>query len=303
MKYPIRFVNTNIPTNHCNLRCSYCYIGQTYGYDNKEMYEGGLQYSFDHMKRCLTIERFGGVCLFNLCASGETLLFSKLPEIVEMLLGLGHWVSIVTNLTIEKTLNKILQLPKELLQYTFFKCSFHYLELKRLNLLDIFFYNVELLKQKGIAFTVELTVNDETIPFIDEIKTVSMQRLGALPHVIESRNEGEEHLYRLTKLPVDEHQKIWGSFESPLFNYQQKNWDKQITNFCYAGDWRISLEINDGSVHQCDCIFVDTRLQNIFEIDGGGGYPFTAIGGNCPLRHCYAAHYQSCFVNAFVEYS
>jgi hypothetical protein len=300
------------------------------------MYEGGLQYSFDHMKRCLTIERFGGVCLFNLCASGETLLFSKLPEIVEMLLGLGHWVSIVTNLTIEKTLNKILQLPKELLQYTFFKCSFHYLELKRLNLLDIFFYNVELLKQKGIAFTVELTVNDETIPFIDEIKTVSMQRLGALPHVIESRNEGEEHLYRLTKLPVDEHQKIWGSFESPLFNYQQKNWDKQITNFCYAGDWRISLEINDGSVHQCDCIFVDTRLQNIFEIDGGGGgipspqsaeivlcdtampritsrvlstpswnipeYKFAAIGANCPLKHCFPAYYQSCLVNCFGEW-
>lgn len=223
-KYPVRFINTNIPTNHCNFRCHYCYIGQTFGYDNKDMYEGGLQYSFEYMKRCLTVERLDGVCLFNLCASGETKLFSKLPEIVEMLLDLGHGVSIVTNLTIDNALNKILEFPQEKQQYLFFKCSFHYLELVRLGLLDMFFDNIDLLKEKGIAFTVELTVNDETIPHIEEIKAVSLKKLVAFPHIIKSCNQGEEYFNRLTKLSVEEHQRIWRSFAFPLFDYQQKNW-------------------------------------------------------------------------------
>ena len=292
--YPIRFFNTNIPTNKCNLRCHYCYVGQTYSFNNEHL-EMNLEYSFDHMKKSLSLSRLGGVCMFNLCASGETMLYKQLPEIVQMFLELGHYVSIVTNLTLSKPLKQILEIAEKYKDKLFIKCSFQYMELQKLNLIEKFFENVELLKNNGISFTVELTANDESIRYIDDIKQLCMLKLGALTHIIESRNEGEEHYRRLTQLPIDVHKRVWGGFDSPLFAYQQSKWDRKIETFCYAGEYRLSINMADGSVTQCDG---GVHLENMFE-HPDKKYYFSAIGCNCFYKHCYASHYQSCLCNNF----
>jgi wyosine [tRNA(Phe)-imidazoG37] synthetase (radical SAM superfamily) len=124
-----RFINAFIPLNSCNLRCDYCYIGQTEGYDNN--YDVNLHYSFEQMRLSLTPERLGGVCLFNLCAAGETTLFKELPELVKMLLELGHFVTIVTNATLATPLRIILDAAVNYKERLFIKCSLQYLEMMR----------------------------------------------------------------------------------------------------------------------------------------------------------------------------
>jgi hypothetical protein len=283
--------------NHCNLRCHYCYVGQEYGYD--QLPEVNLGRSLDDMRDCLSKARLD-CCLFNLCAYGETLLFEALPELVEMILQLGHYVSIVTNNTLTKQLEKLLELPDNLRYRLFFKCSFHYLELKKRGLLGVFADNVAKIKSSATAFTVELTANDESIPLIPEIKEFCLANFGALCHIIESRDQTDRVYERLTKLPLERHVAAWGSFNSPLFDYQQKNWGQRVNNFCYAGEYRISLNICDGEVWQCDGML---SLENMYNYvnDGIKAYPWRAVGNNCALEHCYISYVHSSLYDLWGE--
>jgi hypothetical protein len=297
MEYFSRFINAYIPMNRCNLRCGYCYIGQTTGYGNSR--EEKFLYSLDHMREALSQERMGGICMFNCCADGETMLWKPLPDFIETVLKLGHYATIVTNNTLTEPLREILKLPGELRDRLFFKCSLQYLECKRLNLLDAFFRNIDLIKRSGTSFTVELTANDESVPHIAEIKEICAKRLGALCHIIESRYQADFNDPRLTKLPLCKHLEAWGGFASPLFDYQQEGWGEHIDGFCCAGDYRISLNLSNGEVYQCDRM---KQLPNLFEnAEHFVRYHFAAVGANCPLAHCYARHYQSCLCDCFAE--
>jgi hypothetical protein len=235
--------------------------------------------------------------MFNLCAAGETTLFDKLFEVTELLLDLGHYVTIVTNCTLSEPLHKIITLSPQLTQRLFIKCSFPYLELKERGLIDTYFENIALLKTNGIAFSIELTANDETIPYIPEIKDVCYKYTGALCHIIESRNESTLEYHRLTKLPLHEHQASWDEFKSPLFEYQQKNWGVAQCGFCYAGEYRLSLDIQNGNVYQCCGMH---KLAKVFE-NTEAPIHYAAVGSTCIYGHCYAAHYQSCLCGCIGE--
>ena len=116
----------NIPMSICNFRCHYCYLSQR---DN--CYQGiqpKMKYTPREVGLAMTQERIGGLAFFNFCADGETLLTKDIDQYVKVILENGHYVELVTNLSITSVLDKILAFDKKLLSHLEFKCSFHYLE-------------------------------------------------------------------------------------------------------------------------------------------------------------------------------
>lgn len=278
-----RFVNCSVPINTCNLRCKYCYITQAGQFNSKiEKFQHSPQY----IAKALSVKRLGGTCFINLCGGGETLLAPEIIELTKLLLEDGHFVGIVTNGTVTKRIDEICNIPRNLLEQLFIKFSFHYLELKRLNLIDTYFENIKKIKDSGSSFSVEMIVDDEIIPYIDEIKNICMEKLGTLCHVMESRNHVHKQVPRLTKMPLEEHQKTWESFESTLFNYQQTTWGIKRNEFCYAGEWTLHVHLDSGKFFQC---FNGQVLQNIYD-NVDEPIRFCAIGKNCPWPHCYTSY-------------
>jgi hypothetical protein len=241
------------------------------------------------MAKALSRKRLGGTCNLNICGGGETLLSPEIAGIAEAFLGEGHLVSLVTNGTISKRINDVCDFPARLRKRLFVKFSLQYLELVRTKLLDVFFDNVQKCKSAGIAFTIELTANDRSVPHIPEIMEICTDRTGAHCHIIESRDirpESIDRIPRLTGLPVAEHIAAWSVFDSPLFDFQQTIWGESMRGkFCYGGDWALDLSLEDGHVQQCSTNGL-TTAGNLFEnIDE----PFRplAVGKQCPWPHCY----------------
>lgn len=277
-----RFIDCYVPTETCNLRCHYCYIAQKRKFNNKI---ASFNYSSDYIRKALSVERLGGICLFNICAGGETLISDEVIDVIKELLEEGHYVTIVTNGTLTKKFKMIAEFPKELLKRLIFKFSFHYLELIRLNLLDTFFENVILMRNSGASITVEITPSDELEPYIDEIKEISISKLGALPHITIARLD-KDNIPILTKHTKDDYVKTWQEFESSLFEFKMSVFGEKRREFCYAGDWSVYLNLVTGDVYQC---YSTMKIDNIYDnIDRP--IHFKAIGCNCRQPHCYNAH-------------
>ena len=92
-----RFIECLIPVTACNLKCSYCYVIQRH---NRKGRMAELKYSPEQIGRALRQERWGGVCYFSICGSGETTLQKGLEDIVYQILQQGHYVNITTNGTV-----------------------------------------------------------------------------------------------------------------------------------------------------------------------------------------------------------
>lgn len=278
-----RLVNFILPVTACNFRCHYCYVRQEEKQTGKI---DDLDYSLEHIQHCMTKERWGGVCHINMCGLGETLLADYAVELAIKMLENGHYVSVVTNGTITRRIKELCSISSEQRQRLFFKFSFHYLELINRNMMNTFWENVSYAASHGCAYTVELTVNDELIPYIPDIRKICKERVGADCHVIESRNN-LDGFSRLTKLNLEEHQKAWGKFNSELFEFQQSQWMKKRHEFCYAGDYIVSLNVGSGWL--MPCFSGGKAIQNIF-VDSNEPIHFAAIGRNCQWTHCYAAY-------------
>lgn len=284
MKRIKKLINCVINDTVCNLKCPYCYIGQLDKHVNISTVN---KHTVEEMRKALSYERLGGACHLNICAVGETLLVEHLIEMICAFTKEGHLVSVVTNGIAEKKIKEICELPESCKENIFMKLSFHYLELKKRNLLKQFWDNVKMIEKSNLSFTIELTVNDETVPYIDDVMKECVAHTGVLCHVIESRVQDGNEWPRLTKLPLLEHQNAWGRFESPLFQFQQKVWGEKRTEFCYAGNWICSVNLKTGDV--MPCFGGGHILDNIY------AYPdrpinFQAIGHKCPWQHCYAAY-------------
>ena len=93
-----RFIDIFVPINFCNLQCSYCYVSQfDRKYHREKNYDVKFEYSPEIVKKALTQERLGGVCHFNACGNGETLIPEALVDYIRVILENGHSVMIVTN--------------------------------------------------------------------------------------------------------------------------------------------------------------------------------------------------------------
>ena len=279
-----RFINCCILDTVCNLDCEYCYVGQE-GQHVRESTKNS--HSVEEIRQALSFQRLGGCCHMNIFATGETLLADNIIELVEAFINEGHIVSIVTNALITKKIDELCGLSSDIKRRLFIKVSFHFLELKKKKLFTQFWKNVNKIKEAGISFTVELTVNDASVSYINEIQRECMDHLGAYCHVIEARIQDGKDWPRLTTMDVSAHQMAWKVFKSPLFEFQQTIWGQPRKEFCYAGDWICSIDLKSGNVAPCNG--GGHVLDNIYT-DIGRPINFCAIGHQCPWGHCYAAY-------------
>lgn len=283
-----RFIDCYLPVTTCNFRCHYCYITQQKKFNDKLP---DFKYSPEQIGRSLSQERMGGICCFNICGGGETLLPPETVEIIKKILEEGHYVMVVTNGSMTNRFKKIAKFPKDLLKRLLFKFSFHYLELKRMNLLDKFFNNVTMMKNAGCSFSIEITPNDELIEHIEDIKKVCKEKVFALPHITVARNSTKKELPILTNLSKKEYIKTWSQFNSDLFDFKISVFNKKRKEFCYAGDWTAYLHLGTGGLQQC---YKGKFIQNIFD-NPTSPISWCAIGCNCQESHCYNAHAWLCF--------
>lgn len=273
----------NVPIKKCNLKCHYCYITA-----QKQTERGStvFKYSPEHVAKCLTKERLGGPCIINLTGGGETLIPSEMPIYIKALLNEGHYLEIVTNGTLTSRFKEIQTFPRELLLRLEFKFSLHYLELKRLNMLEKFAANVNLMQEAGCSFTIECTPTDELEPYIDELKEYCLNNFGALCQLTIARNDLTNSKNILSKRTFEEYCRVWETFESTMFSFKKDIFLKQCSEFCYAGCWSLYVDMGTGMTKPC---YGQMYSQNIFE-DPTKPIKFEPVGKHCKQPYCYNGH-------------
>lgn len=280
-----RYITCLVPVHACNFRCTYCYLGQ---HIDSDPYGGGVKLfscSPKHIAEFFSVDRTGGLCYFNLCAAGETLMHPQVIELAFELTKVGHFVDIVTNGTLSRKFDELIAtLDNSQRTHMFIKFSFHYLELKRKDMMECFLDNVRKIRDSGISFSIEITPHDDLIPYIKEIKSFSIEKFGALPHITVARNEATSEIIRLTNLSNEEYETVWNQFDSELFRFKNSIFEKKRCEFCHAGLWSLSVNLEDGYYSQC---YIGERLGNIADIHKP--ICFRAIG-MCHEPHCFNGH-------------
>ena len=248
------FIDTYVPVTTCNLRCHYCYITQQRLFSEELP---SFKYSSETVFKALSKERLGGVCHFNICGGGETLLPSQMTDYIRVILEQGHYVMVVTNGTISKRFDEIIRLPQELLSRLCFKFSYHYIELKKKGLMEQFFENIQKVREAGCSFSLELLPCDEAIPLIGEIMQLAKEKVGAVCHVTVARDDASPMRDKpiLSQLSRADYEKTWDIFNSEMFSYKLSIFGNKRKEFCYAGVWSAYLNLGTGEIQQCYCNF------------------------------------------------
>lgn len=291
MEHIERFFECLLPTTQCNIACEYCYIIQE---KRRGMKQIPLDYSINHIKKALTKERLGGTCLFSICGTGETFLQKECVPLIIELLKEGHFVNVTTNGTITFKIEELMKVEKNLLQQLHFSFSFHYLELKKRNLIDTFFFNVDRVRHNGCSFVIQLNLYDGYENYLDEIKQICLKRVGAMPQVAATRLEPEgdvvSDILLHTNHSYEEYKKLGQSFNSSLFDFTMDNFNVKRKEFCYAGEWAFNLNLKDGNLKAC---YHSGKIQNIFEnIEKPIAYE--AVGKCCQSVYCInSSHFLS----------
>ncbi len=221
----------------------------------------------------------------NFCADGETLLTKDIDKYIKVLVELGHYAEIVTNMTHTQMVERILSWDRNLLSHVEFKCSFHYLELKRRGLLARFSDNVQKAWTAGASVNVEITPTDELIPFIEEVKVFSLNNFGALPHLSIARDDRTKDITYLTRLSMDDYDKVWSAFDSEFWRFKRSIFGKKQTDFCYAGQWSAHINMATG---RATCCYGHLDLGDVLA-HPDQPFPSRPIG-KCPIAHCYNGH-------------
>lgn len=271
-----------IPNQKCNLRCNYCYISQVNAWEEPTK----LKYSVEYIAKCLSKDRLGGTSLINLTGNGETMLQPEIVSLTRELLKEGHYVEIVTNGTITKYVNDILKFPDELLSHLFFKISFHYEELKKRRMLNIFFENVVAIKRSMASFTLELMAYDGIEQDIEDIKKICLDKVGAICHATIGRNDKRKDKALLSEHSIEEFSSIWESLESPMTQFKLGVIGKKRKEFCYAGAWSLFVNMYTGESQPC---YWQPYNQNIFE-NPEKPIKFCPVGHTCTQPYCTNAH-------------
>lgn len=278
-----RFISCHIPVYLCNFRCSYCYVGQHQG-----AFKHGIKPLIqkpEDISAFFSVERTGGICYFNLCGAGETLLHPQIVDLVSCLTKEGHFCDIITNGTpTEKIDSLISELDTQQKERLFIKFSFHYEQLLQKALLNRFIDNVKRIEAAHISYTIEITPDDDLIPYIDEIKALLLNHFGAFPHITVTRNEASKEIKLLTSLSKEEYKGVWETFDSQLFDFKYSIFGNKRSEFCYAGEWSLYVNLLTGVYQQCYGGDVLGNIKNIRE-----PIRFRAIG-RCRQPHCWNGH-------------
>lgn len=275
-----RFIECMVPGSRCNMRCEYCYIAQLGNNKTQEM--ATFSYQPEVIGKALRQERIGGCAYINICGVGETLLPKELPAIIYHILLQGHYVNVYTNGTISKRFYEICEFPTDLLRRLSFSFSFHYLELKKLKLLDTFFDNFNRVKEKGCTVVCNMVLGDCYLPYIDEIKRLTKEKLGAYPQISFPKKAHRNGNYTSLCNDLNKSLEIGNTFTSPYLDFTEKyyNYDKRY--FCYAGAWSFWLNLATGNISKC---YGHATRQNIFK-NVNTPIKYAAVGKHCLSPAC-----------------
>lgn len=276
-----KFIGLHFKVGVCNLKCSYCYVGQ----QGNRMLD--IPYSLEEIGRAFSKKRLGGICFINICSDGETLIHPMMPEIIETFLKEGHYVLVVTNAVLTNRIKECINCDSDV-RKLFFKVSFHYEEMKKLKLLDIFYENLRIIKNSPCSFTVEYITSDETLKIIDEFKKECLDKMGALPQLNMPREERACNLGVLSKDTWKNYINKWDNteFDSEFWSFRKQVFGKKYKEFCYAGQRSIWVNMGNGFSYQCYDL---PPLQN-FMGEINKPVKWMAVGNNCPQAHCYVAY-------------
>lgn len=271
-----------IPNQKCNLKCEYCYISQLSDWQDC----GKLQYAPEYIAKCLSQERLGGRALINLTGNGETLLQEGIIDIIRCLLQEGHYIEVVTNGTIKSRMDDIMELPVELTERLFLKISFHYKELVRLGILNCFYDTIRKLKERNIAFTLELMAYDGIENKIDEIIESTELNVGAPCHATIGRLDKKRTRELLSKHSVKEYRDIWEKLNSPMQEFKLEILGKKRREFCYSGAWSLFVDLYTGDAKPC---YGQPYNQNVFK-NINTPIRFEPVGCYCMQPYCINGH-------------
>ncbi len=277
-----KYIDTLVPLNVCNLQCNYCYVRQHGDFKNNEL----LMHSPKFIRAALSRWRLGGSALINFCGNGETMLCKELPSVISELIAEGHYISIVTNGTITKAFDSLIQENVDFSKL-FLKFSFHYLELKKKGLLEIFAENVNRMWDLGCSVSIELVPSDEIISLIPEIKEFSERNFGALPHCTVPRNDNKQNLEVLTNLSLQQFDDTWKCFNSAMFKYKMETINQKRFENCMAGVFAFHFNLETGEAYKC--IGGNPYLDNLYE-DLNRSIHYEKVGNKCCLPYCYNCH-------------
>lgn len=273
-----------IPTNRCNFKCEYCIVSQVDGWNDKR--EKAFKYPVEHMIRALTKERLGGECYINLTAQGETLIYKDIVPLTRGLLEEGHFVEIVTNGMITRTINEILSFPPEMLKRLFFKISYHYNELNNKGLREKYWENVRHIKESPCSFTIELMPHDNISSGISEIISDCKENVGAVCHATVGRDDKKHGKDILTNMSKKDYVDKWSQLDSTMFKLKMDLFGVKRREFCYAGEWSLLIDMSTGETAQC---YGRMNTQNIFE-NLDKPIVFRPVGYSCSCAFCFNGH-------------
>lgn len=276
-----KYVGCHYPATICNMRCPYCYISQLTGFRESPK----LNHSPKFIRWCLSQKRLGGRALIVLCGAGETMLGDQIIDVSLELLREGHFLHIVTNGTLGNKMMELTERAGDMADRLFFKCSFHYTELKKKNMLGLYSKSINDVSQLGASYTIEMNSDDSYIELIDEIKQYCIQEFGALPHITIARDDTKPNIPILTKLPMNEYYDIWKNFESELFEVKWKYYAKPIKN-CDAGINSLYINLINGDVRRC---LQQPVVGNLYD-SSINQLHFERVGDDCKLPYCYNNH-------------
>lgn len=165
-----------------------------------------------------------------------------------------------------------------------FSFSLHYIELKRRGWIEKFFDNFNYARQAGSSVVLQMNLCDEYVDYFDEIKSICLERAGALPQLAATRDEQnlDSDIRLFTKHSKEEYNNFGEEFDSPLFRFTMRNFMVSRKEFCYAGKWTYVLDLSTGILKPC---YASQIRQNIFE-DIDRPIKFQPVGNHCHSPFC-----------------
>ena len=139
---------------------------------------------------------------------------------------------------------------------------------------------------------IQFNLCDEYEPYLENIKTICLQKVGALPQIAATRDEknlsNDIKLY--THHTKEEYEKSVEDFKSPLFDFTMKNFNVKRHEYCYAGKWGGSLNLSTGLFRPC---YSSPISQDIFK-DITKPINWVSVGNHCGSPFCMnSSHFIS----------
>lgn len=205
--------------------------------------------------------------------SAETLLVEPIIPFVHGLLGYGHIVTIVTNATLTERIKELVNVREEYRKNLIVKASLHYLELKKRNLLNVYFDNLKYIIESGVSCYPFITISEEYLPYIDEISENCQAFLGIKPQCspcIEVNDSDSIWYHSRFKPEITDEllKKLDNAFDTRIFSEIVKNRElNPQEHFCYAGLWSFGVDFATGKMSKCHNVPLEKNFYEDKELE------------------------------------